>query len=565
MADQTEDEQVVRIGPYLVQDVVGSGPHGTVYAVLHEEKRHRLTLKRLHEPARKGLGRTFNRIASVVVALSHPAIADVGHIVMHGDHVAIIGDLVDGRPLSQVLAEDGPLTPLDTVGLAKQICAGLMYAHQRCVYHTSLRPENVFLLPDGGVRITDFAIAALYGQSVRRRPHYTAHHEVYFAPEFRESGVIHALSDVYSLGVLLYAMLLGGLPVARRSARGGRFSYLEIGDQAAVDIDDLVLSADALPEATPPTLRGLIAASMAPEVSRRPGSVNEFADALREVRSPLVRSRPEAREQRREGRTLPRAPGPRVRVCSACGRPVSPAGRVCLACGLVLREATEESGAVDYFHRHARRLLAKHDLGGAEKAYRRALERHPREAALHNELGDVLAVGNRFDEAVEEYRQAVRLDARDDDAWHDLGVSLAALNRRGEAREALERAAKLTNRDEVRLSAMLHLGTIAADEGRLREAAQVWEDVLQEDPGLIPVRMALASSYASLSQYERAEEHLRAVLSIEPGRREAQNLLARVQERAQLEREDVDTGFGLIDDMRGGTTYIGPGFNWTRL
>jgi len=103
MSTQSDGKET-RVGPYLVQDVLGSGPHGTVYAVLHEEKHQRLTLKRLHEPAKGGKpGQTFNRIAKVLVALTHPMIADVGHIVMHGKHVAIIGDIVEGRPLSEVL------------------------------------------------------------------------------------------------------------------------------------------------------------------------------------------------------------------------------------------------------------------------------------------------------------------------------------------------------------------------------------------------------------------------------------------------------------------------------
>ncbi|MEA3399752.1 MAG: protein kinase [Armatimonadota bacterium] len=566
MAERSRDDSVVRVGPYLVQDVIGQGPHGTVFAVLHEQRRQRLTLKRLHEPAKGRPGRTFNRIVRVVVALSHPAIADVSHVALHGEHVAIIGEVVAGRSLADVIAEEGALDPYETVGLARQLCIGLMYAHQRCVYHTSLRPENVFLMSDGSVRITDFAIAALYGNSVRRRPPYTARHAVFFAPEFREKGVIHPPSDIYSLGVLLYSVLAGGVPLTAAGAEAGdgRFSYLEVGAEAPEKVQPQALDMSHLPEATPPRLRSAIAAAIAPQVSDRPGSINAFADMLKgtPTRSSLSRL---AREEVQDEDRIPAAPGPSVRVCPACRRPVSPAGRVCLACGLVLREVLEEDESIDYFQNHGRRLLAKRDLAAAERAYRRAIDRKPRQAQLHNELGDVLAVGNRFDEAVTEYREAVQLDPGADDAWHDLGVSLAALGRRREARQALERAVELTDRDELRLSARIHLGAIAAEEGRVQEAIDIWEEVLRDDPGLIPVRMALASAYASHSRYEQAEQHLRAVLSIEPGMREAENLLSRVRERQQLERQDVDTSFGLMDDVGGGTAYIGPGFSWVRL
>jgi tetratricopeptide (TPR) repeat protein len=391
--------------------------------------------------------------------------------------------------------------------------------------------------------------------------------EIYFAPEFREKGVIHPRSDVYSLGALLYATLTGGMPSGNGGDRSSRFSYLEVEGSTATAEGLPKLDVGDLPAATPAKMRSVIAAALEADPGRRPGSVNEFADMLRGSRGTARLSR-RARPRSatiEHAPTTPTAPGPRVRICGACRRPVSPAGRVCLACGLVLSEAPEPTDAQGYFHKHGRRLLAKGEVEAAESAYRRGVERNPDEAALHNELGDVLAVQNRFDEAVECYREAVKLNPQDADGWHDLGVSLAALSRRKPAKEALERAVKLTDREEVRLSALLHLGAIAANEARTDDAIALWTRVLEEDPGLIPVRMALASSYAAQSDYAAAEEQLRAVLSIEPQLREAQNLMARIRERSQLEREDVDQSFGLMDDMGGGEAYLGPGFRWVNL
>ncbi|NLO06921.1 MAG: protein kinase [candidate division WS1 bacterium] len=561
MPDNTHGDETVRVGPYAVQDVIGSGPHGTVYAVLDEEKHQRLALKRLHEPVKGSLGDAFSRIARVVVAMTHPTICNVRHIVLAGKHVAIVEEVAGGRSLAEVLEHDGLLDPQEVLSIARQLCAGLQYAHQRCVYHTSLRPENVFLMPDGGVLITDFAIAALYANSTRKRPRYSAGHELSFAPEFRNGGIINPLSDIYSLGVLLF-IALAGVPDATPAAGVGRFSYLEVGGVALASEGLPPLEIDLLPAATPAGLRGAIAAAISDEADRRPLSVNAFGDMIRGDRA--RRSMP-ARAIGHGPDVAPTAAGPRVRVCTACRRPVSPAGRVCLACGLVQSEGPEADEMQEYYHKHARRLLAQGDLRAAESAYRRAISRDPQSAALHNELGDLLAVGNRFTEAVASYKKGLRLDAEDDDAWHDLGVSLAALQRRREAREALERAARLTERDEVRLSARLHLGAIAADEGRTDEALRLWRSVLDEDPGLIPVRMAMASSLAAMRDFEGAEEQLRAVLSIEPGLLEAQNLLARVGERSQLERADADHSFGLTGDLGGGSTYIGPGFGWVRF
>ncbi len=565
MTEQTDGERT-RVGPYLVQDVVGSGPHGIVYSILHEKKRRRLVLKRFHEPVRDRPGKTFNRIAQVVEALTHPTIVEVRHIHLHGEHIAIISDVVDGRSLAEVLNEEGALDPGDVVALAKQLCAGLQYAHQRCVYHTSFRPQNIFLMPDGGIRITDFAIAALYGQSVRERPRYTASQEAFFAPEFRDRGVIHPASDIYSLGVVLYVALTGGLPVDRSDDGLERFSYIEVEGTVASEDHTPTFDIARLPAGTPPSLRDVIVASVSPDPGERPGHANAVADVIRGERSAARLDRhARARAGDEAQATETRVPGPRVRVCDACRRPVSPAGRVCLGCGLVLHGTPDPTETIGYFHKHGRRLLARGEVEEAERAYRRGIERNPHAAALYNELGDVLAVQNRFDEAVKAYRRAVEFDPDDDDAWHDLGVSLAALNRGRQARKALERAVELTERDEVRLSALLHLGTIAADAGDIDGAIDLWQSVLEEEPGLIPVRMALASTWAGAGACEEAIEQLQSVLSIEPELREAHNLLARVRERSQTEREDADTSFGLIDDSGGGRTYLGPGFRWMKF
>ena len=123
---------------------------------------------------------------------------------------------------------------------------------------------------------------------------------------------------------------------------------------------------------------------------------------------------------------------------------------------------------------------------------------------------------------------------------------------------------ELTERDEVRLSARLHLGVIAAEEGRQEDAIALWQQVLSDDPGLSAVRMALASTFASMRRYEEAQDELRSVIAIEPENSQAHNLMARVRERFEVERTDTDSTVGVINDMGGGSTYLGMGFDWGR-
>ncbi len=567
-ASPENSEAPVRVGPYTVEDAIGVGPHGAVYRVSEVEQGGELALKRLHKAiAGEKPGETFNRIARVVVALAHPAIADVSHVALHAGHVVIISELVGARSLAQVLEDRGPLSPSETVGLARQLAIALEYAHQRSVFHTSLRPENVFLTSDGAVRITDFAIAALYGHSVRQKPSYQVTQQAFLAPEFLEGGVISQQTDIFSLGAVLFMALTGTPPgISRAASSDGRFSYLEVGGKKAAPVALSAPNFEALPPETPQSLRQAIASALEREPAKRPGYVKAFQQLLREVKAAPLTELAEGPGEETQEHAASGAAGARVRLCPACRRPVSPAGRVCLACGLVLtgEAGSAECAPVNYFHEHARRLLSKHDLGAAERAYRSAIGRNPDEAVLYDELGDVLGVENNFAEAADAYRHAVKLDPQDADAWHDLGLVLLAAHNHGEARRALERAVKLGGNKEVRLSARIHLGALAAEEGRVQEATAAWQQVLHEEPGLVVVRMALASLYANTGLYEEAEQQLRAALVSEPDYRQAQNLLARIRERAQLERPDTDERFGLADDLGGGSTHLGIGFDWGR-
>jgi len=559
-------EDVTKVGPYIVEDVLGAGPHGTVYQVRHEEKSQRYVLKRLNA-AIKGSrpSERFSRIARVVVALAHPGVADVVQMLLHGRHVVIVSELVAGVSLEQTLATHGPMHPREVVSLARQLCNGLQYAHQRCVYHTSLHPGNVFLLDHGSVKLTDLAIAALYGHSVGKRPPYQPRQKAFLAPEFLEQGLIHPPSDIYSLSMVLYSALTGELAFGIGSQQNnGRFSYLEVDSGAQKRQALEGPSLDRLPDRTPEVLRHALATGLSVEPSERPGSVNAYSSLLKGMPAAPIGARSAVTDNEDMVEEAPPSAGPSSRVCPACRRPVSPAGRVCLACGLILRDAPEMGEGINYFQDRARKLLAKRDLVSAEKAYRRAIQRDPQAAVLHNELGDVLAVGNRFDEAVKAYRQALKINPNDDDAWHDLGLSLAALHRRKDATEALQRAVDLTKRDEVRRSARIHLGAIAAESGRPEDAMALWQQVLTEDPGLAAVRMALASTYASARMFEAAEDQLRSVLAIEPENLQAINLMARVRERSQLEHSEPDRSYGIMDDLGGGNSYLGVGFDWGR-
>src|SRR5262249_54058568 len=138
----------------------------------------------------------------------------------------IIMEFVDGQDLRQLLGA-GALSEARMLRIVAQVCDALQYAHDVGVVHRDIKPENILLDARGQVKIADFGLAKLVGLPPAHLS-LTGSHEVmgtvyYMAPEqlLRNVDVDHR-ADIYSLGVVLYEMLTGELPVGRFAAPGQR-------------------------------------------------------------------------------------------------------------------------------------------------------------------------------------------------------------------------------------------------------------------------------------------------------------------------------------------------------
>jgi beta-lactam-binding protein with PASTA domain/tRNA A-37 threonylcarbamoyl transferase component Bud32 len=155
----------------------------------------------------------FRREAQAAANLSHPNIVPVFDWGEDGETYFIVMELVDGVSLAEMLRSSVTLTAARSAQIVAQVAAALGYAHRSGVVHRDVKPGNILITRDGQVKVTDFGIA----QAVSSEDHLAEAGSVmgtatYFSPEQAEGAAVDGRSDVYSLGVVLYEMLVGRPP-----------------------------------------------------------------------------------------------------------------------------------------------------------------------------------------------------------------------------------------------------------------------------------------------------------------------------------------------------------------
>jgi serine/threonine protein kinase len=236
---------VAEIAPHFpeleILELLGAGGMGAVYKVRQPQLDRTVALKLLsrqlaQDPA---FVERFNREAKVLARLSHPNIVAVFDFGTAGPYCYLLMEYVDGVNLRQAMRTGG-FTPAEALTLIQDVCAALQFAHEEGILHRDIKPENILIDAKGRVKIADFGIAKLVGGGAAADVTLTLQGSIlgsphYMAPEQIETpGDVDQRADIYSLGVVLYEMLTGELPI-------GRFALPS--EKAAMDarIDDIVL------------------------------------------------------------------------------------------------------------------------------------------------------------------------------------------------------------------------------------------------------------------------------------------------------------------------------------
>jgi hypothetical protein len=265
-------------GKYRVDAVIGQGGMGAVFRAwdLRLERPVAIKVVRadlLGDPDSRA---RFRRESQIVARLQHPAIVTVFDYGTLPDGAAyLVMEFVSGEDLRRVIKREGRLPAARTAELLGGICAGVESAHKSGIFHRDLKPENI-LLPESGTgpKVLDFGVAKLTTPAnITDGGTLTAGGTIvgtpaYMSPEQLRGEAIDARTDVFSLGVMTFEMLLARLPYG-----GG--SFIDIGMKQAAG--EKQVECGDLPAALADVLRRAIAYKK----EQRPSSPLDFADELR--------------------------------------------------------------------------------------------------------------------------------------------------------------------------------------------------------------------------------------------------------------------------------------------
>jgi serine/threonine protein kinase len=170
----------------------------------------------------------FRQEGRAAANLSHPNIVTVHDFGLDQGKLFIVMEYVPGVDLKTHILQRGRFTPDEALPLIIQACAGIGYAHRAGLVHCDVKPQNMLVMPDHRLKVTDFGIArALATIHPDEQAEVVWGSPQYFSPEQAAGMAPSPASDVYSLGVVLYEMLTGTLPFAASSATGLSQLHLE--------------------------------------------------------------------------------------------------------------------------------------------------------------------------------------------------------------------------------------------------------------------------------------------------------------------------------------------------
>jgi eukaryotic-like serine/threonine-protein kinase len=252
-------------GRYTVLQRIGSGGMADVWLADDAHLQRRVALKVLH--ARFAQDREFverfRREAEAAAGLQHPNVVSVFDRGDVDGTYYIAMQYLEGRTLKQLI--DGGLSPEQAVGLIRQVLEGARFAHRHGIVHRDLKPQNVIVDGENKATVTDFGIARAgvseitQAGSVMGTPHY-------LSPEQAQGFDVTAVSDLYSIGVMLYEALTGRVPFE--------------GDSAVAVAMKQVSQAPQRPSSINPQISPALDAVVMRALEKEPGQRFQSADAF---------------------------------------------------------------------------------------------------------------------------------------------------------------------------------------------------------------------------------------------------------------------------------------------
>ncbi len=209
-------------GRYEIKEIIGVGGMAYVYRAYDNIDDRVVAVKILKEEylANDEFTRRFKNESKAIAILSHPNIVKV-YDVSFGERIQyIVMEYIDGITLKEYIDQQEEFKWKEAVHFTVQILRALQHAHDKGIVHRDIKPQNIMLLPDGTIKVTDFGIARFSRQDIRttRATDKAIGSVHYISPEQARGEITDEKADIYSVGVMLYEMLAGKLPFEAESA-----------------------------------------------------------------------------------------------------------------------------------------------------------------------------------------------------------------------------------------------------------------------------------------------------------------------------------------------------------
>ncbi len=207
-------------GRYEIHELIGVGGMAKVYRCNDTVDDREVAIKILKDEYlnNEEFIRRFKNESKAIAMLSHPNIVKV-YDVSFGDMIQyIVMEYIDGITLKEYIDQQGIIEWKDALHLTTQVLKALQHAHECGIVHRDIKPQNIMLLQDGTIKVTDFGIARFSDKATRTMTEQAIGSVHYIAPEQARGAVTDGKTDIYSVGVMLYEMLTGRLPFDGDSA-----------------------------------------------------------------------------------------------------------------------------------------------------------------------------------------------------------------------------------------------------------------------------------------------------------------------------------------------------------
>lgn len=207
-------------GRYEIREIIGVGGMAVVYKAYDNIDDRIVAIKILKDEylTNEDFKRRFKNESKAIAVLSHPNIVRV-YNVSFGDRLQyIVMEYVDGITLKEYIEQQGVINWKEAVHFMGQILAALQHAHDKGIVHQDIKPQNIMLLQDGTIKVTDFGIARFSRVDNDTTSENAIGSVHYISPEQARGEMTDDKADIYSVGVVMYEMLTGKLPFQSDSA-----------------------------------------------------------------------------------------------------------------------------------------------------------------------------------------------------------------------------------------------------------------------------------------------------------------------------------------------------------